>query len=466
MTSGFLVSAPETHSPPPLSRKGQRGRKVLKPVVTGLVWGCVAAAIPAADITVGANVHVSQSRRNMIHNEVVIAADPADPTRLMIGAMTIKKGGGVVVYRSRDGGKSWAWALEEPKGGDPALAYGQGGIVYFSALYPQPKSVHAQLGITHSVDGGHAWAPKVEVTGAVEVTGDWHDRPFLAVDCTEGKFSGRVYCVCTAVVRGMQELGITTSSDAGNSFTTMSFLAVENSLALGTGQPAVLSDGSFVALYRARSRLPHAEPGMFEMRVRWCDTGGRSFFAEHTVAGAGNDDWPYIAMPMMAADPGSPQFKHRLYVVWSQQAAKGTQVFLTRSKDKGHTWSKPTVVSEQSSEQSYDSLLPSVAVSRNGIVGVSWYDGRESRPGAPYSNVRFRASRDGGESWLPSVRVTEVPSPIELAKPVGAIGDRFSRLGDTAGLAADAAGDFHPVWVDKRTGILQVFSAKVMVKGN
>jgi hypothetical protein len=37
-------------------------------------------------------------------------------------------------------------------------------------------------------------------------------------------------------------------------------------------------------------------------------------------------------------------------------------------------------------------------------------------------------------------------------------------LGDTAGLAADAVGTFHPLWVDKRTGVLQVFTAKVSVR--
>jgi hypothetical protein len=409
---------------------------------------------------------VSHSREKIIHNEVVVATHPADPARLMIGAMTIKKGGGVVVYRSWDGGKSWAWAMEEPKAGDPALAYGRGGIVYFSALYRQPKSVNAQLGITHSIDGGHAWAPKIDVTGAVEVTGDSHDRPFLAVDCSEGKFNGRVYCDCMAAARGFYELGITTSSDAGNSFDRMHFLAVENSLVMCPGQPAMLSDGSFVAPYRARFRGSHTEPDTVEIRMRRSDTGGRSFLAEHAVATVGNNEGPYFVTPMMAADPGSPRFKDRLYVVWSEQTAKGTQVFLTRSNDKGNTWSKPTVVSEQSSEQTYDSLLPCVAVNRKGTVGISWYDGRESRPGAPCSNVRFRASLDGGESWLPSVRVTDVPSPIELAKPVWKIGDGFSRLGDTAGLAADAAGGFHLAWVDKRTGLLQVFTAKVTVNGD
>jgi hypothetical protein len=46
---------------------------------------------------------------------------------------------------------------------------------------------------------------------------------------------------------------------------------------------------------------------------------------------------------------------------------------------------------------------------------------------------------------------------------LGKDGKGFSYIGETAGLTADTAGDFHPAWVDKRTGLLQLFTAKVSV---
>jgi len=36
--------------------------------------------------------------------------------------------------------------------------------------------------------------------------------------------------------------------------------------------------------------------------------------------------------------------------------------------------------------------------------------------------------------------------------------------GDTAGLAADASGAFHAVWVDNRTGVPQVWTTVVTAK--
>ena len=69
-------------------------------------------------------------------------------------------------------------------------------------------------------------------------------------------------------------------------------------------------------------------------------------------------------------------------------------------------------------------------------------------------NPLLRASLDGGSTWLPSVRVTDEAS--------SAAEDTW--VGDTTGLAADIAGVFHPLWIDNRTGVTQVFTAAVLIK--
>ena len=72
------------------------------------------------------------------------------------------------------------------------------------------------------------------------------------------------------------------------------------------------------------------------------------------------------------------------------------------------------------------------------------------------------ASIDGGTTWLPSVAVNDVPSTLSK----DSYGSRLGWLGDTPGLAADSKGVFHPVWIDNRTGIKQVFTASVLVKSD
>ena len=137
---------------------------------------------------------------------------------------------------------------------------------------------------------------------------------------------------------------------------------------------------------------------------------------------------------------------------------------LTLSRDKGVNWSQPVALSDEAraSVESEDkairryAFLPSVAVNRAGVVAVTWYDA--TRGGSTLSsNVRLKASLDGGSTWLPSVRVTEF---VSRSNPDA----DESWVGHTAGLAADASGVFHPLWVDNRTGVRQVFTTTVIIR--
>jgi hypothetical protein len=76
--------------------------------------------------------------------------------------------------------------------------------------------------------------------------------------------------------------------------------------------------------------------------------------------------------------------------------------------------------------------------------------------------VFFTASRDGGETFLPEVKVSSAENcPITPAN--GEAGWRWPTGGDYHGLAADAAGRFHLVWADSRDGIYQLRTASATV---
>jgi hypothetical protein len=108
-----------------------------------------------------------------------------------------------------------------------------------------------------------------------------------------------------------------------------------------------------------------------------------------------------------------------------------------------------------------------------------WYDRRDDPKTIAY-HVRFSASLDGGETWSPSVRVSEAPKKFEAKSesPIiaGVYGSstvsfdlrRYEWIagGHTAGLVADVMGGFHPFWVDNRTGKSQIWTTLVQVKGN
>lgn len=104
--------------------------------------------------------------------------------------------------------------------------------------------------------------------------------------------------------------------------------------------------------------------------------------------------------------------------------------------------------------------MPALAVNKDGVVAVSWYDRRglpdvmgERAPNyGPGCNVRIRLSLDGGNTWQPSVQVNDKPIRASVWE-----------LRDTADLTADAAGVFHAHWIDDQTDVLQVWTAAVEV---
>src|SRR5581483_6046069 len=70
----------------------------------------------SAHITVGPNVHVSKQFPMATHDEVLIEADPNNPSRL-IACSIYQPGHGLyaertVVYTSEDGGKTWSAPMD------------------------------------------------------------------------------------------------------------------------------------------------------------------------------------------------------------------------------------------------------------------------------------------------------------------------------------------------------------------
>lgn len=159
---------------------------------------------------------------------------------------------------------------------------------------------------------------------------------------------------------------------------------------------------------------------------------------------------------------------------------------LAVSSDRGETWSEPRPV-DPSAAQGVHQFLPAVAVNREGVLGISYFSSRGFEdlegPEGGY-HQRFTASVDGGETFFPSKRISSRPSrpasaerhdrlvlmPIhDGERQVFHLGflsahGRWPMGGDYMGLAADAAGDFHPFWTDSRHGSFQVFTSTVRME--
>ena len=479
--------------PVSLSGAGEKGQRAASP------WS-----------SVGPNIEVSQADDANSHDEVLIAADPADANQLVACSMVnynqlSERKMHTAVYSSTDGGKTWALGPQIPESGDPICAFGPDGAAYFGAIGDSPSrdpAIDWHLKLYRSTDHFKTWQQVSDI-----LTGD---RPWLAFDHTHGSTRGRGYITyqSRAGILDAQEkelavsLDITHSSDNGSTWSLPRAYGVINAHRLAHSLPtgiATLSDGT-VVVSNWQSLKKSARDSQDRPALEWPGDPGPPT-CEISVVLVSPDGWQrpktvkaadkYCSegsttrtVDALAVDGSSDVFKDRIYIAWTDARSGHSRIMFTYSADKGETWSKPRILDEMPGNlaSSPDSFMPTLAVNKDGVVGLSWNDRRENPDNIGYF-TRFTASLDGGESWLPSVRLAERPARFRQ----GAEGEVISSYaaeegpnpptvrivrtsefhgGDTAGLCADANGVFHALWVDNRDGRDQVYTSTVTVHGN
>src|SRR5262252_3933425 len=450
------------------------------PLTTAALVVVVAGApseLVAQRITVGPNVQISVARAKDAHSEPVIATDPKHPERILAASHISwhdTVGTKSIAYVSFDAGKTWQVSLERRDStvtADAAVTYGADGSAYFATL--------ARYGVFRSRDGGKTWDPPAKTPPAY----GW-DREYLVADFSGGKYGGRLYMNSTVNIPWVSDssppgFGGTQKENAIALFTSHDGTHFDNPIVrlvprpegiLGMSNCVVLSDGQLTCLYGHRKPAPTGERG---------GGGGRGGLAARTPLPAANywldvisstdggESWNVAThigdywmnrprsegavIPDLAADPGSRLFKDRLYVVWSDFRSGRLEVMSSYSSDKGRTWSPEKVVSDDRPAQNPlvdgpDNMTPTVAVNKDGVVCVNWYDRREFNDDLGW-NIRLRCSLDGGDTWSPSTKVTDQPTVFGATETWNASGrgggggGGGGRGGRGGGGGADSSGE-------------------------
>lgn len=456
------------------------------------------------NIAIGPNVQVSRAHSTLVHTEVLLSADPDDANYLFGCSMAFSPTLNhtlAIGYISRDGGSSWVPAIEYDnfRSVDPSCALGLGGIAYFAAI-EETESLRRRLVFSRSTNRGKSWSSPEIVPFSDSI-----DREWIAPDNSSNKSStSNLYLYGQIEQRNLDgavlpmTVALWRSLDHGQSFQGPLVRPPASPVAYDPGNAIVLSNGTLVALVaeldpsKRNDGYLGASYGIANMPNGWIkdftsEDGGNSIASATRVSNI-YADWRQGSslIPALAADPGSRDFKDRLYAAWADGRNGPTQILSSYSTDMGKTWSKPhTIGNEPTPTQSENRVMPALAVNKSGVVGCSWYERSDSVEDTSYS-VRFSASLDGGETWLPSIRVSEVANDFrndaQWTISSGATHrasqggvdlltvtvNRYERLsgGDTAGLTADASGRFHAFWVDNRTGVSQVWTSMISVIGD
>src|SRR3984885_6022316 len=463
-------------------------------------------------VLVAPPVEVSFANRTRPHWEVQVAADPTDPTRLIACSMvqgddqTYRKSWptNIVVYTSLDGGLNWEPTHEIDMlqhNADPTCAFGPDGSAY-AMSFGGNLGQKFHMPMYRSTDGAKTWNEVGEAESA--------DREYVAVDDTPGKYRGRVYVhgvgysagsLGVAGIDGAHVVGLTLShsGDRGQSYKAVKLIEEGSRYVLDNGNGVVMSDGTFATIFGDGSDAQtvgimhdlHPSAPTAKLKFISSDDGGETFTKATVVS-----EW-YMrsngtlkGSPSLAVDRTEGPFRDRLYAAWIDARAGRGEIRLARSYDKGRTWLPSVVVSDNSPlderGETPDAFMPMLAVNRNGVVGIMWYDRRGHADNYGY-DIRFSASLDGGESFEPSVLVSPGgDSALDTNEWVlwppwhltaGADGRQKAVFetalqvwtdngGDTAGLVCDVDGAFHPVWIDRRSGLSQVSTTRIVVNGS
>jgi len=411
-------------------------------------------------IRVGPDRPVVINARGLATIEPYLVADPRNSNHLVGGVFLVAKLGDprnpnfemdmtCAALTSVDAGQTWTRHDFPVKGcGDPWVAMLPSGAAVFLTLG------RSELTAYRSADGGGNWNDSPVRFGRS------FDHGTLAVDATGGRFAGSVYVVSHESIRDSggarrSAVFVARSADGGQTFNQRARIVPSNLLTFADN-PVVLSDGVLVVPFVSYVRHTIDEGRTDLMWSVTSADGGATFSAPRYLAECAGH-WGQLA-----ADASAGRFRDRLY--WACWDRSKRSIYVYHSSNRGETWSAPVAVNRGSGLVQ----TAAIAVNREGIVGVSWYDAREDPREylGPFrcQYVYFSASLDGGQTFLPDVKVSSAENCPDTPAN-GEAGRRWVAGGDYHGLAAAADGRFHLLWADSREGIYQLRTGTIDVDG-
>jgi hypothetical protein len=372
-----------------------------------------------------------------------LSANPNDANQLLAGVIQLESADGnkrsCVAWASFDGGQTWARHAFSVQGcGDP-----------WGVILPDGTAIMVMLGyvpnrddnlyLFRSPDGGRTWPETPQGLGG------HHDHPMIVAQ------GSQVYVVSAEGIHNSANqhrstVSVSRSQDGGKTFADPTRVTASN-LGYEAEGPVVLSDGTlevgFDDHHRQGSSKRLMRPRIWLLRS---NDQGRTFSEPLLVSESceGHGGWP-----SMAADAHDRLF-------WLCVTDKFNGVLVQRSDDRGESWSEPVRIDHR---ESADSHTPSIAVNKDGIIGVSWYERHDKNCLDTY----FTASFDSGKTFVQEVKVSSTTSCPNTPENKGGF-PLFEAGGDYSGLAATADGLFHVVWSDARDGIYKLRTTTVSAK--
>lgn len=429
-----------------------------------------------------ANVQVNQTAavpfpRNG-QNQPAIAQNPKDPANLIASSNDefAPSGQGTGFYASHDGGQTWPCQGHidlSPFGkvafGDAWQTFDASGNAYLSTIaLPLPQNGQpvrfdtADIYVARSTDGGCSYPKVTKVASNSQNISD--DKPAIAADLNPASpHANSLYVAWTQykdAARGADEdsrvqVVVARSTDGGATWS----------------KPVGLSD-------ETRAFFPGIPPRQGAnvkvgpdgtVYVTWADTVDYQFVQHIAVSKDGgkkfSDPIPVAGIADEFSSPGGATFRQlgrvlpsfsvapdgTLYLGWAERQGGHTSAVLTKSTDKGMTWSKPAVVADIPGRSVF---FVAVAAAPSNAVHVAFLalddveDDTAPGAGVVAYDAYVAQSSNGGTSFGAPFKISTVSSDPNVSSS-HSLAVQF--LGDYISAVADAS-HLYVVWTDTRNG--------------
>ena len=370
-----------------------------------------------------------------------------------------------------NGGLNWTRALipniTQVTGGpyfrdtDPVAGIDRNGTVFLTTEgATDPNFNNGAILLSRSFDGGQNFgAPTVVYQPS---SAFFPDKPWMAINNILGSSTaGRIVVTWTNFTNSSQAGGAIVraySDDHGATFSNFTQIASSAGNAQGS-QAVFLPNGNLVIIYWSFGTSAH--PGEHLEAVISTD-GGVTFGGAKLITAQSNEyNEPVIRtgsfLPSAVADPTHGN----IYVVYQTSLAGNPRIVFTKSIDGGNTWSTPIAISDNPAGSGV--FNPAINVSPDGqVLTAVFYDHRANPGSDTLVDLYLAQSFDGGATWEPNIRVTDVSTDASLA-PLTSTG---YMLGDYQGIAESTNSNVPaiPVWIDTRMGDPDPFVAQIQIK--
>lgn len=420
------------------------------------------------------NVQVTHgSSLDDARSESVVRIDPTRPDRIVGASRKCKDIAAydftVATVYSTDGGRSWHDSSPLATPGwtglsDPAVAWDDSGNVFLvgAAINNPPKIDYVAIAVYKSTDGGKTWAaPTVVHTSSTD------EKAWAAGDGGSAAYHGRVYIAWA----DSGQLRFARTLDHGNTWIGAGADPAGSVIGSGAFSPAVAvgaNGGVFVA------NAPYA--GQAIALLVSSDGGDSFHASTPPATGIATleaslppwkpNGWPVIpgGTFRVFTIPTICVVGTTVIVAWADYREGVSRIYCARSTDGGATWSSAAgnALVTKPIPTGMQHFHPQLAAGPSGVIGCAFYE-YGPKPKKLLIDVVLAESHDDGASfkcrtatdrpWDPSV-----DAPTSLVDPIA------SFIGEYFGLDADARG-FHPLWTDTRTGIQELFTAIVPARG-